>query len=235
MWEDWIAACNVGIAAARRMGDTVLEASVLVHLGAALGHSARFEAAAEALESAADLHRGNGDVRSEATARVNLGMTYVKAERMDLAEEMFQLALVLHRSVENAYGEASVLDGLAHVASAAGDPETALRYRIEVLKAFQAAGDRRCEVGAMVNIGCALVRLGRDDEAVAMLEQGIEGSRELGFLEAEATGWEYLGEALAAQADRPGARDALRRSRALFTGVDDAAAARVAARLAELA
>ncbi|MDH6113837.1 DNA-binding SARP family transcriptional activator [Kitasatospora sp. MAP12-15] len=231
-WDDWIAACTLGLTAATLVGDDRSRASLLIDLGSAQLRAGRLAEAVGSYRSAIPMRHAQGDTRGEAAARYNLGNAYFELQRLDEAREMLEAALALHRSIGNRFGEGATLSGLGQVALALGDPDRGLTLHTESMAVYQELGDRYNTAIAYEQLTLLLYSAGRPAEAVTAARQGIEANHEVGHPHLEGRCWEYLGMALAARGDREEAVSAFHRARSLLADSDPGAEARITRLLA---
>ncbi|MBB5235560.1 diguanylate cyclase domain-containing protein [Deinococcus budaensis] len=117
----------------------------------------------EALRQAAVLDRPR--LRAELLNTAGL----IAIERRDLgaAQALMEQALALHETYGGREGQTLNLTGLAWAALLRGDPALSLQHSGRVLQRAQDSGQSWEVANAMVNLGHALARLGRLDEARA--------------------------------------------------------------------
>ncbi len=234
-WDDWIAACTLGLESARRHGDAAAEAWMLNDLGQALIRARRPADALGYLASAVDLRHAQDDARGEATALFNMGCAYFDLDRAGDAVPLMRRALGLHRSIGNRFGEGATLGALGELAVRLGDTENALQLQHEAVAVYREIGDRFNESVTFLNIGQILHRAGRLPEAASSIREAIDANQALGRRDIEARCWEALGEVHAQQGDKARAAAAFREAQALLLlDTDPVAEKRVAARLADL-
>jgi DNA-binding SARP family transcriptional activator len=106
--------CGLGLASARRLGDSEAEALMRSALGAAFFTIQRYEDAIEHLTGALALMRAAGDLRGQGRVLNNVALAYVHTDRFDLAMETFQESLVLHRANDHRPGIATALNNIGH-------------------------------------------------------------------------------------------------------------------------
>ena len=230
-WQDWLEACTAGLEAAQRIGDDRVYNALLLDMGSAHFQARQFENAVSAYEDAAALAEKLGDLGSLATARLNLGQALAGLGRVAEGEAHLQAAIEAHLESGNRYGQAAALTASASVAFHQNSYAEALTRQAAALEIWQELHDAHFEAIAVVNVGHALERLGRLDEAARMLERGVELNRSLGNSLVEASAWECLGEVRAGLQDWPSAVEAYTTARSLVVGVDDARAELLAERI----
>jgi tetratricopeptide (TPR) repeat protein len=170
----------------------------------ALGdHAGAIAAQTSALEIAAR----PGPPAEEGKVRNNLG--YALHARGDLtpARAQYQKALELFgRAGERGWWEAAVLQNLAAVETALGEPESALASHRRVLARQRELGDRRGEALTLNNLGVLLDGLGEDGEAREAYGAALTLVRSLGDRYREAALLHNLGLVDHRRGDLPRAR-----------------------------
>ena len=231
-WRDWLEACRDGIEAARRLCDQKALTRLLLDQGSAYFQARQYESAVTSYREAAALAGERGDLDALATASVNLGQTLVGLGRVEEGEAHIRTAVSANTESGNRHGQAAAHTGLASAAFHRSSYATALEHQLIALSLWQELKDANYEAIGTVNVGHALERLGRLDEAADTLKRGIELNHAIGNGLVEASAWEYLAEVRGGQQDRPGAVEAYTAARALLVGVDDTRAEGLAQRIA---
>ncbi|KAF0243693.1 MAG: hypothetical protein FD180_3163 [Planctomycetota bacterium] len=124
----------------------------------------------------------DGAARGEATRRA--GMAYVHAGFLRLAEPRFQEALALQRAGGWIHFEGLVLGDLGYLLRLTGQMDRSVAHFGEAVERLRQAGSRANELLAIEGQACALMEMGRVDEAELALtkakaiglEKGHEGS-----------------------------------------------------------
>jgi DNA-binding SARP family transcriptional activator/predicted negative regulator of RcsB-dependent stress response len=115
--------------------------------------------------------RESGDLRGEAAAELDLGsLLYVRSEFGE-ARRHFERAAVLCERVEDDYGRAGALCGVAATVRVIGDPEASRPLWAEALRLFGEVGDRRAEAYAVEGLGLCDLDQGRAEPARARFEE----------------------------------------------------------------
>ncbi len=134
----------------------------------------QFDLAEQHARLAFDLARPLADPRKQADALINLGRAYLGRHRPDLAQTVLAQALTITQTARDRRFEVKAHIFLGHSLGAADEWERALAHFEEALKGVMAYGD---EVGTgvvRVNLGRALLRLGRLDEAESQIKAGLQ-------------------------------------------------------------
>ncbi|SEF26577.1 Tetratricopeptide repeat-containing protein [Amycolatopsis pretoriensis] len=187
---DWLAAHQLGRAAAQRCGNRQAEVRMCNQSARAHIELGEFTAAAELLESATEI--AAGDARSEAVLAESLGLLHREQHRYGEAEQMLRRARDLNRAVGSARGVALQSYQLGDVLVLAGRTEDGLE---ELTSALAAAGEIDDELTAArvrIALGRAYNALRRDRDAIDALDAAVEITRRRGQPVKEAQALEVL-------------------------------------------
>jgi tetratricopeptide (TPR) repeat protein len=176
---------EVGLAAARDLGDRAGEGRALRNLGnayAALGQPQRaIELHQQDLAIACDL----GDRAGEGTALGNLGVAHRDLGQPQRAIELYEQHLAIARDLGDRAGEGRALGNLGNAYADLGQPQRAIELYEQRLAVARDLGDRRGEAFACWNMANALVELHRTAEAIPLMELGVAYQREVCHPDAE--------------------------------------------------
>ena len=127
--------------------------------------------------------------RLHRSALNNLSVAYLDADRVDAAKRALEQCIELvDRALAESRGDADLLtqraralDNLANVLGVLGDHRSAEALARESLGIYlEVAGDAAFETSvARANVGAALMRLGRCDEAAPFIERALEQTRSI--------------------------------------------------------
>ncbi|WP_329055643.1 tetratricopeptide repeat protein [Amycolatopsis sp. NBC_01488] len=187
---DWLAAHQLGRAAAQRCGDRQAEVRMCNQSARAHIELGEFAAAADLLESAAEI--AEGDARSEAVLAESFGLLHREQRRYAEAEQMLRRARDLNRAAGSARGVALQSYQLGDVLVLAGRTEDGLK---ELTGALAAAGEIDDELTAArvrIALGRAYDELRRDRDAIDVLDAAVEITRRRGQPVKEAQALEVL-------------------------------------------
>jgi diguanylate cyclase (GGDEF)-like protein len=124
--------------------------------------------------------RGAGFRRDEAVTLLAQGESYENLRQPSLARNSFQTALDLSRQMDNARGQAYALRGLASVATAAEDPNSALELLDRADALQQRISDARLQAEIELTRGVALHRLNRQRQSLGALSRALDLFRQIG-------------------------------------------------------
>ena len=219
--------------AARLMGDQALEGLALGNLGNAyfvLGD------ARKAIEFYGQHHviaRGIGDRLGEGTTLGNLGNAYADLGDARKAIEFNEQALVIARELGDRRGEGSVLGNLGSAYADLGDARKAIEFHEQALAVMREIGDQRAEGNILGNLGNAYSVMGDARKAIEFYEQQLVIVRQIGDRRGEGNArWNSA----LAHASFGEKAEAIRRAETalgIFEAIEDPAAAKVRAMLAE--
>ena len=234
LYDAWIEAHEIGLAAARRSGDAAGRARMLTSGGIGLRSAGRYDEAVVRFSEALELARLEGDQRDEAQALNGLGSSHRGAGRPTEAEECFSAALALREAIGYRRGAALSRLRLGELALDQDRFDTAVDHLGRAHRDLVAERDTYDATRARSLLGFALARLG----------QRAEGERELtgALAEFEAAGstfWcgrtlEMLGQIAHQEGDIPAARELYERSLHLYAGMSPTDARRAQGRLRDL-
>jgi tetratricopeptide (TPR) repeat protein len=191
---DWALAADDAAAAhglARAAGDLDVEQMAVALLGTIRSEAGDAAGALETERQALVLAERLGDRRREAIARANVGET------------------IYHIALAGKTGQGAMTDAA----------EEAVELLRGALASFVDIGDRACEGDCRVNVGRALLVLGRTGEARQMLERGVELCAATSRAEYEGIGHLSLGRAHLEAGATAAARDELARAIACFASI----------------
>ncbi|MGM1059059.1 BTAD domain-containing putative transcriptional regulator [Saccharothrix sp. Mg75] len=205
-WAEILALGELGVEAARRLGDGYAEAETRINLSSACGRLGRFDESIAHSTRCVELSEAIGDDRILRKALNNLGMAHSATGRNDLAVEYLLRALEICHRQEGRPGESILLDTLATIYRADGERERALECLERALDLNLAAGDRySCGIN-LANLGLIHAELSDPDAAALALDRSLEHSRAVGDRHNEALALTRLGDVRHAAGDTPAAR-----------------------------
>ncbi|MEU6371800.1 tetratricopeptide repeat protein [Streptomyces sp. NPDC046909] len=218
-YDDWHAAHDEGVAAARELGDIAAECRMLTSGGVGRLGSGDHDLALELFERAARLFEQRGDRLGRARTLNYRGLALQRLERLDEAAELFQRAAVELPACGDRRAGALARLNLADLALATGDPDGALEHG-------GAARDSLEETGDAYNAARADTLLGRSCLALRRVDQaGERFSAALVTLRGMAANYEIaravggLGEVAEQRGDARTARDHYREALDLYSSV----------------
>ena len=206
-WQEAIPVQQAGLAAARRSGDRVGEATLHRAIAMTFTRVGRFDEAVHHHREAVRVYREIGDRTGEAYAHLNTGGVFEAQGRFRDAAGHVHAALSLFEELDDGRAAGFAYSGLAHLHAELGEHEQALAYCEEAL-------DPRREVGDIVRAavldsrGQALHHLGEYARAVESFEESIGSLRAFRQWVYVAKVLAHLGEAHLDAGDRDACRAA---------------------------
>ncbi|MFF7637835.1 tetratricopeptide repeat protein [Kitasatospora sp. NPDC008050] len=198
-YDLWIAAHELGLAAARRQGDQAAEARMLTSAGVGLYSVGRVGEATNRFTQALELARARADRRDEAQAWHGLGQSHRIAGRLAEAERCFHQALRLRLSIGYARGAALTRLSLAELLLAKGRPAEAVPGLLAAHDAFIELDDQYEAARALGHLGRAQRESDLPAEAEETLLRALDYFRETGSRHWQASILEELGQAVQAR------------------------------------
>jgi len=180
-------------AAARDLGDPVLQLQACLGLGRAQWRLGKLDEAAITLKKAQELVRQSGDRRGEATASSSMGLVHFLQGDIERATELQNKAIVICREIGDRRGEAIALISLGNVQRLKGDFASAAELYTLALAIFRAIGDRSGEANALNCMGIVHYTRGDYACAVELYSQALAIRREIGDRHGEANALNNLG------------------------------------------
>ncbi|MEU6264332.1 ATP-binding protein [Saccharopolyspora shandongensis] len=232
--DDWIETYNIGIEAARRLGDAAAQANLLYELGIAYYDCKDFDAAARYAELSLQHFDAIGDVQGRGEAFTMLGHALIDAERYEEAVHPLASALEIAESLNNGYVQGGSHNALGLLHAKLGRFEQAYTHFEQALRFDREVGEELGEGFVLHNLANTYLDSGQVDDAINTHRQALEFRRKIQHRQGEGASLRALGSALGQSGDLEGARRALREALTVFEelGLDEAADVR--AELGEL-
>ncbi|MGK5532417.1 ATP-binding protein [Streptomyces sp. URMC 129] len=173
-FDEWLAMAEIGLRAARRLGDRPGEADLLESLGMVCTRAGRLTEAGTHHEACLAIRRELGDRLNEALSLNDIGLVRLRQRRLDEATSVFGEALVLFR--ESADGQVwlpVVLSNLAEVSYELGSLAEARAHADDALSRYESRDDERGQ-GNVLRILAAVEREdGRPEEALRHARKAV--------------------------------------------------------------
>jgi tetratricopeptide (TPR) repeat protein len=241
-YDLWIEAHEIGLAAARRVGDREGVGRMLTSGGGGLRNAGRpdealpwfqeaLELALEDTASAPDAARLRVARRGEAQALHGLGQSHRLAGRLGEARDYFVRALALREEIGYTRGAALTRLCLGDVTLNDGRPDEALRYLLRARAELVRENDPYDAARALAFLGRAHALAGQYDTAEQQLLQAVSEFEETGSVHWQAYSLEMLGRSAEERGDMERARDCYTESLARYEPVSESDAQRLAGRL----
>jgi DNA-binding SARP family transcriptional activator/tetratricopeptide (TPR) repeat protein len=179
-WHDQVAAEQIAIAAAQRLGDLAGLAEAHRSYGMACGDLGWYADAYPHLEQALSLCAETGDQRGQAYAHASLGITLSNEGRDREALAHASQSAELFTALGYRPGLASALNHVGWMQAKLGNYDEALRSCHQALDMLATLDNRRMEAATLDSIGYAHYHLGHQAEAVEYFHRAVTLLRELG-------------------------------------------------------
>ncbi|WP_369228504.1 tetratricopeptide repeat protein (plasmid) [Streptomyces sp. R39] len=232
-YELWAAAHEIGLAAARRVGNAAAERQMLLSGAIGLNSAGRVKDAIRWYGQASDAARDAGDLRDEGQALLGLGACHHDAGMPEQARAFLTRAIALWRSCGYPRGVAlaNIVLGEIVLADAPGHAlDLFAQARAELLE----VDDPYDAARALVLQGHARVRTGDVEGGIREMTTGLAALAEAGSTRWRARTLELLGTAHHDQGDADTARDYYQQAEHLYAVMRPADAERVRALAAGL-
>lgn len=194
-YDDWIAAHEIGRAAAEECGDDAARNRMMTSGGLGLLGVGRFDEAGRLFAEALADSRRSGDARAEAGALNYLGLAARRHGDSTEAGRWFSSSLAVWRRVGELRGTGLVRANLGELALADDRLDEAARVLAQARDELARAGDPYDEARTLLLLGDTLARSGAG--GIAELEAAHDAFRRLGSGYEQAHTRELLGDAAA--------------------------------------
>ncbi|MER7279832.1 tetratricopeptide repeat protein [Dactylosporangium sp. NPDC000244] len=226
-WDDRIAAQEIAIRAAERLGDLALLARAQRAQSAAYLHTGQHESALRRLREAADCFLAQGEPAAAARCRQDLAALLESMARFAEAIVHDELALALFRRAADRHGQAAAHAAAAWHYAQAGRATEAVAHGEAALSLRADLDDPHEVAAALAHLGRVHAALGERDRSLEHLRAALDRYTELGDRLDEADTATRLGDAL----DGAPAIGLWRRAHAIYERLGHPSAETVAARL----
>lgn len=102
------------------------------------------------------------------------GKDQLEYSDLDQAQSAFEAALEIYRTTGNRLRESDALDRIGNIYAERGEYANALDYYRDSQAVRQAIGDPQGDIDSLAYLGETYIRLGRTEQAIALLEQALE-------------------------------------------------------------
>lgn len=177
---------ETAVAAARRLGDGVLERLNLMDLAAPYSHLGRPWEALGHLARALEIATAADDRHAQAECLLRIGVQNEEIGHYSTALHHYEQALALYRRLGGLRGECATLIGLGSALATLGRHAEALEHAREAERISLELGDLDAKLRVRVNQASALAALSRLDEALQSLGEACELSRRTGAKDGQA-------------------------------------------------
>nr|WP_169748036.1 helix-turn-helix domain-containing protein [Pseudonocardia acaciae] len=216
-WDEWIAMHEIGVAAARRIGDDFGHGWALTNLGAAHFRRGDLDLAEEQFRQALEICPGRTG-RGWATA----GLAFTLISRGDYRGAVGHLerTIGLFYEVGMAYGVATALANLGDAYRELGDLDQAWTYGNEAHQLYASIEDRQAQGYALVRLARTAHRRGDNATALHLCERALLANRTAEDRWTEADALELRGEILYEVGDDSAGERSLNEALSLFQELD---------------
>lgn len=235
LWADWIACYELALPCARRDGDRLAEARILVGLGACRHDLRQYAEAVVHYQRALVLMREIGFRSGEAGVLTNLGNSYRRLGDVAGSIACQERSLEIFREGGDRPGTGIALANLGERYRDGGRFQESIACQREALEIFREAGSRGLEGNVLDNLARTYQSMGRYAEALEHGEEALAARRDAADRYGEAETLDCLGQIHRATGRTVEARQRWSRALELFEELDAPAAADVRAQIADLA
>ncbi len=221
-WGQALNLHEAALKAARTGGDQLVEADVLIDLGATQTVSDDYPAAITSLCQALGLYRSLGHPLGEANALTDLGIAQRLTGDYAVAAVSLSRALELHRGLGDPLGEARALTDLGVVQNLVADLPAAAVSLTRALELYRGLGNRNGQVNALNYLGAVQRDTGDYPAAATSHREALALSRALGTLHGQANALTALGAVQSLNGDHQAAIASLEQSLELCRGLGHA-------------
>ncbi|MDT0318419.1 ATP-binding protein [Streptomyces millisiae] len=176
---DFFEAGNLGLAAARRLGDRAAEATLLEDLGMTYTRINEFDQSQRCHEDALTLRRALGDREGEANSLNLLGLTALNRRQLDAARDHFERAIAIFEELGATHFVALAQSNLAVTHHRAGRLAEAHDLGHRLLATQRAAGARSSEGNILRLLSENHLERGEPEEALRLARQAVGISLDL--------------------------------------------------------
>ena len=232
LWQDWLHAAQLGLAAAERLTDRYGAAHshrLIAHVHLKLN---RPDDAQRHATRALDLYRELGDHGRQAQGHLNLAEIAVHRGRHDESFRQASQARDLFRAAASPTGEANALNAMGWLHAQLGNHREALSTCRQALALHQQLDNRQGEAETWDSIGFAHHHLHEHAPAIACYQRALALFEDTGDRCFEADTLHHLGDSHLALGDVKAALDVWRRSLDIFESLGHPDAAEVRAKVA---
>jgi tetratricopeptide (TPR) repeat protein len=219
-WADWVTTHEMGLEAARALGDRYAEAWMLNNLGMAYGERHQGQTI-RCFEQSLAISRDTGDSRGEGRAANNLANAYLEFRQYEQALAAARESLAIQRHTDSTYGEGVALGIMGETCCHLGRYAEAVEHSREALAIFRRHGSRDAEADSLSDLGQALLGLGQADEAITTLRESLDIRRDIEDRHGQAATLCRLAQAEQQGADRGQARELLNEALQVFEELGD--------------
>ncbi|GAA2399543.1 SARP family transcriptional regulator [Catellatospora methionotrophica] len=232
-WHDWMAAQQLGVAAAEHGGDPAARAHSRRGLGRALATVGRHDDAIGCLEQALALLHDEPAQEGQIHLDIALALETAGRSAEALARAEQSVPLFERAGGGHALGIALNCTGWYH--ALAGHYDSCVEYCLRALALLHDTDDRRGRAATHDSLGYAYQRLGSSGLAADHLRRAVALFQETGDRHGTADALDHLGECLAAAGDQAQAEHAWQQSLAIFEFLDHPGAVEIRGKLLALA
>jgi DNA-binding SARP family transcriptional activator len=209
-WQDWVAAQQIAVEAAGRLGDWSAQAQAHRLLANAYSNLRTYDDALSHLHQALALFDEHDHDAGRAHTQFDVALLYDRQSRPADALRHAVLSLRFYRATGNQLGEAVALNAVGWYHCELGEYAEAIENCRAALDLTRAAGSAYGQANTWDSLGYAHHHLTEYPAAIECYEQAIGLFRDIGDSHAEALTLDHLGDSWAAAGERAKALDAWR-------------------------
>lgn len=233
-WRVWQTTHEIGLRAARDLGERAAEAWIAGHLACVEGYLGEIDRSQELFDRAAALHQETDDRRGLAWAIAGLGLVAGRRGEGEEARSHFRRSLGLFAEAGDDLGQAAVRVHLGETLARLGGYEEASRHLRQALAEFENMDEPYGQGWALLEWARLAHRQGDADQAAEFLAQSLVARREAGDAWGEAEVLERQGHLALLHGRADDARDAWRQALAGYEQLADPRAEEVRKQLRAL-
>src|SRR5450755_528371 len=233
-WSDWKSSQELGLEAAKLLGDRLGEALNTQILGDVAWRSGDLDIARNYYEKSLVISRDLDIAWVEAFALRGIGLTYQEQDHPNSAIPLFDASLHLFREAGFRRGEGMALASIGKCALAVGDASRAISASQNAIIVLEEIDDIWTVAWSRLDLAASLERAGREAEAINTLRLAIDVFARFRDRRCEANGLVALGRLCRSIGNRSGARDAWQKALNLYKEIDRSRADEIRSFLADL-
>ncbi|HEY4457216.1 MAG TPA: BTAD domain-containing putative transcriptional regulator [Pseudonocardiaceae bacterium] len=186
---------RIAVAAARRLGDPLMEGRTLINLSIPYWHFGRLQEALDCAEQALAIAEQEQDVLNTGMCYGRIGMLLNSLGQYEEALSYHRLALRAYRKTGRRQEQSRTLASVSVAHSALGQYEDALHAALRAGAIDRDTGDTGSQVISLVNVANARIGMREFDQALGVLADTLSLARSIGSPNGEAVTLARLAEA----------------------------------------
>lgn len=232
-WRDWLVTTEVGLAAARRLGDRMAEAWVLGSRGIGFLDLGRIDESIECHREALEISRDMGNRWGVAVSFITLGNAYRASGDFPKALACPGNALTIFQELGDLWGQGMAINNIGEVYADMGCFDDAVEHYRRALAIRIDVDDQWGKGFVLHDLGMAHLDRGRAAKAARYFRDAVSVRRAIQDRQGEARSTDSLGTALRALGKLDAGRRMWLRALAIYEDLGDPAALDVRSRLTD--